>query len=596
MSIAEFDATLKELKTLKAPGVSGSRIKKLVTFAVDNVSQESQLVDVMYDNFKLAPPTHKLGYVYVIDAVARRYFDLITGNPVNSDSKNGSFEAGVYKIQNIIKQVIEESFASGINEEQKEKLSKLVDIWSRFNTFESSILKDIKYKYFRSTTPPGSPPSSRSYLLQSGNATETRSDPTAILQQLASQAGSVSKSAPNPSSTSSFVSPPAANAPVLSDPNDPNAIFQMLQQMHGGQMAQYQQPHQAQQMQQPLQQSHPQYQQFQPAQGQFQSQSQTQSYQDYRDRNEEDHSRRNDQRSRSRSPRRREATNSSDSPTLFPGERNDPSNPHFRQKPLYYDNTLPQGSVKVLSRTVFVGGVNPGMDEIKLSTILRPFAEVQSVILNPGKKIAFVKVYSRQEAENVINNFVSQTNTSLRTRWGVGYGPRDCCDYQRGVSIIPIDRLTDADRRWAVEAGWGGTGGEPLTGGQVFEEPDIEVGHGVSSKAISRKMPTNSARNGPRSNRPGEMQDNVTPSASAVPQFAPNLIQSNPLGKLFNSPSSNTTPNTNMNPLNSFASPPPQMQPTIPLSQSQQHPSASTQPDVNALFQNLASLVNNQNK
>lgn len=56
MSVAEFDATLKELKTLKAPGVSGSRIKKLVTFAVENVSQESQLVDVMYDNFKLAPP------------------------------------------------------------------------------------------------------------------------------------------------------------------------------------------------------------------------------------------------------------------------------------------------------------------------------------------------------------------------------------------------------------------------------------------------------------------------------------------------------------------------------------------------------------
>lgn len=39
MSVAEqFDTILKELPTLKAPGVSGSRIKKLTDLAVQNVS------------------------------------------------------------------------------------------------------------------------------------------------------------------------------------------------------------------------------------------------------------------------------------------------------------------------------------------------------------------------------------------------------------------------------------------------------------------------------------------------------------------------------------------------------------------------------
>ncbi len=64
----------------------------------------------------------------------------------------------------------------------------------------------------------------------------------------------------------------------------------------------------------------------------------------------------------------------------------------------------------------------------------------------------------------------------------MGFGPRDCSDYQTGISIIPIERLTDADRKWMLTAEYGGTGGKPIEGGQVVEEPDIEIGAGVSSK------------------------------------------------------------------------------------------------------------------
>lgn len=129
---------------------------------------------------------------------------------------------------------------------------------------------------------------------------------------------------------------------------------------------------------------------------------------------------------------------------------------------------------------------------------------------------------------------------------GVGFGPRDCCNYQHGISIIPIDRLTEADRNWIVNAQWGGTGGQPILSGMVVDEPDIEIGSGISSKAMSRKMPTNSARNGPRSNRPGEpdeeyvkttlipQQQNIQMSHGAQPQF--NIYQQssvNPLQGLF---------------------------------------------------------------
>jgi len=102
----------------------------------------------------------------------------------------------------------------------------------------------------------------------------------------------------------------------------------------------------------------------------------------------------------------------------------------------------------------------------------------------------------------------------------VGFGPRDCSDYQTGISIIPIERLTDADRKWMLTAEYGGTGGKPIDGGLVVEEPDIEIGAGVSSKgkrykatrtsfvytdsriAISRRMQTDKGgQQGPRSTR-----------------------------------------------------------------------------------------------
>lgn len=76
----------------------------------------------------------------------------------------------------------------------------------------------------------------------------------------------------------------------------------------------------------------------------------------------------------------------------------------------------------------------------------------------------------------------------MQTKWGVGFGPRECCDYTQGVSVIPISRLTDADHRWILTAEYGGIGGREITSGMVMEEPDIEIGAGVSSKGLSMRL------------------------------------------------------------------------------------------------------------
>lgn len=70
------------------------------------------------------------------------------------------------------------------------------------------------------------------------------------------------------------------------------------------------------------------------------------------------------------------------------------------------------------------------------------------------------------------------------------------------MSVIPIHKLTEADRKWMLTAPYGGSGGRPIESGLCVEEPDIEIGAGVSSKAISRRMATDKGgSNGPKSTR-----------------------------------------------------------------------------------------------
>jgi len=59
-----------------------------------------------------------------------------------------------------------------------------------------------------------------------------------------------------------------------------------------------------------------------------------------------------------------------------------------------------------------------------------------------------------------------------------------------------------------LTAEYGGSGGTPIESGMVVEEPDIEIGQGVSSKAISRRMQTDQGGNkGPKSSRDREEEE-----------------------------------------------------------------------------------------
>jgi protein NRD1 len=65
-----------------------------------------------------------------------------------------------------------------------------------------------------------------------------------------------------------------------------------------------------------------------------------------------------------------------------------------------------------------------------------------------------------------------------------------------------------------LTAPFGGSGSRPIVTGLCVEEPDIEIGAGVSSKAISRRMQTDKSGNqGPRSTK-----EHDEPHVPAPPQ------------------------------------------------------------------------------
>jgi len=73
-----------------------------------------------------------------------------------------------------------------------------------------------------------------------------------------------------------------------------------------------------------------------------------------------------------------------------------PRNAYGNSKYIEWDNTLPRDHIRVLSRTLFVGGA--GGTEGEIRGIFSRFGQVQTCIVNLEKRHAFVKMMTRPDA------------------------------------------------------------------------------------------------------------------------------------------------------------------------------------------------------
>ncbi|RDA92396.1 hypothetical protein CP533_4736 [Ophiocordyceps camponoti-saundersi (nom. inval.)] len=245
-AVADLEAGLQAMLNLKPPGVSGSRITSLTTLCVSNIQvgesvvvvivivivviSESVLIQKIYTHFKKAPGTHKLGVLYVVDSVTRKWLEQAKaqGQQVNSAAQDGTYAAGVHRVTELMPVLMNDILQSAPNE-QKEKIKKLLDIWTKGQTFPSPMLESFREKLSApnaSTTPPGSPPAAALATLPDNSRPSTAPDGSSILEALfniARQNTTASSSKPvAPAPAASYGLPAAGIAtPSLAPPAPP---------------------------------------------------------------------------------------------------------------------------------------------------------------------------------------------------------------------------------------------------------------------------------------------------------------------------------------------------------------------------------------
>lgn len=126
-AVTDLETGLQAMLNLKPPGVSGSRITSLTSLCVANIQvgspkkkkmplhsmlqsnlvpsqSESVLIQKIYTHFKKTPGTHKLGVLYVVDSVTRKWLEQAKaqGQPINSSAPDGTYAAGVHRVTELM--------------------------------------------------------------------------------------------------------------------------------------------------------------------------------------------------------------------------------------------------------------------------------------------------------------------------------------------------------------------------------------------------------------------------------------------------------------------------------------------------------------
>lgn len=142
--VAELETGLQAMLLLKPPGVSGSRIQSLTTLCSANVQvstrlkifipsprivetdfipsqSESVLVQKLYTHFMRAPASHKLGVLYVVDSVTRKWTEQAknAGQTINVSAEDGTFAAGVNRVKELLPNLMNNIIASSPDKDHK---------------------------------------------------------------------------------------------------------------------------------------------------------------------------------------------------------------------------------------------------------------------------------------------------------------------------------------------------------------------------------------------------------------------------------------------------------------------------------------------
>ncbi|KAI8055048.1 hypothetical protein BDF22DRAFT_675086 [Syncephalis plumigaleata] len=141
------------------------------------------------------------------------------------------------------------------------------------------------------------------------------------------------------------------------------------------------------------------------------------------------------------------------------------------------DTTIDDQKIKVLGRTLYIGGVQEQITEHDLNERFSVFGSVNCIKIDRSTKSAILTMHSHSMAklarETLRTNAVLPDGTSIKVSgMEMCFGPKACFDFQQGYSIIALSELTSENHHYLQHAPIGGyEPTAPLTGGVSLEEP-----------------------------------------------------------------------------------------------------------------------------
>ncbi|GAA5943553.1 Nrd1 complex RNA-binding subunit [Sporobolomyces koalae] len=164
MSLDVLDGQIKAV--IAKNKLSSSLVEQIVSLALDNIQNDTALITLVYRHHKKAHPNHKLTSLYLVDAIARGAKSRLkkqqqaertaaasttpTDDPPPSTTEVGTDASFLKKLDGLLSKIVLDVWEHAPTE-HREKVRKVLDIWTKAGTFNSSTLARLGNKLLAST-------------------------------------------------------------------------------------------------------------------------------------------------------------------------------------------------------------------------------------------------------------------------------------------------------------------------------------------------------------------------------------------------------------------------------------------------------------
>ncbi|KAH9846125.1 hypothetical protein C2E23DRAFT_690368, partial [Lenzites betulinus] len=137
-----FESALKDV--LKAKRISQSKMNTLTEVALKCMDSDIQMVSILYRTHRGLSISAKGASLYAFDALARAARHQVVKSHITGDLASGKGNCATFllRIEGILDGLYRDLVLSG-SDELKEKAKKILDIWTKQNTFSSAVLSPL---------------------------------------------------------------------------------------------------------------------------------------------------------------------------------------------------------------------------------------------------------------------------------------------------------------------------------------------------------------------------------------------------------------------------------------------------------------------